>query len=78
MGKYTLQASNQLGTAECNCDLIVRKKQFPPVFWQRLYNVSGEKDSTRYVGGVEVGGEHTSPAQQCSSCCANIVMVGIA
>ena len=56
MGKYTLQASNQLGTAECHCDLIVRKKQFPPVFWQRLYNVSGEKDSTRYVGGVEVGG----------------------
>jgi len=56
MGKYTLQASNQLGTVECSCDLIVRKKQFPPVFWQRLYNVSGEKDSTRYVGGVEVGG----------------------
>jgi len=56
MGKYTLQATNQLGTVECNCDLIVRKKQFPPVFWQRLYNVSGEKDSTRYVGGVEVGG----------------------
>ena len=56
MGKYTLVASNQLGTAESNCDLIVRKKQFPPVFWQRLYNVSGEADSTRFVGGVEVGG----------------------
>jgi len=56
MGKYSLVASNQLGTVECSCDLIVRKKQFPPVFWQRLYNVSGEKDSTRYVGGVEVGG----------------------
>ena len=24
MGKYTLVASNQLGTAESNCDLIVR------------------------------------------------------
>eukprot|EP00090_Calanus_glacialis_P010651 TRINITY_DN19094_c0_g1_i3.p1 TRINITY_DN19094_c0_g1~~TRINITY_DN19094_c0_g1_i3.p1 ORF type:complete len:1028 (-),score=301.07 TRINITY_DN19094_c0_g1_i3:126-3209(-) len=56
MGKYSLQSSNQLGTVECSCDLIVRKKQFPPVFWQRLYNVSGEKDSTRFVGGVEVGG----------------------
>ena len=56
MGKYTLVVSNALGTAESNCDLIVRKKQFPPVFWQRLYNVSGEQDSVRYVGGVEVGG----------------------
>ena len=56
MGKYTLVASNQLGTTESNCDLIVRKKQFPPVFWQRLYNVSGEHDNVRYVGGVEVGG----------------------
>ena len=56
MGKYTLVASNQLGTVESNCDLIVRKKQFPPVFWQRLYNVSGQADSTRFVGGVEVGG----------------------
>lgn len=56
MGKYTLVVSNPLGTAESNCDLIVRKKQFPPVFWQRLYNVSGENDNVRYVGGVEVGG----------------------
>ena len=56
MGKYTLVASNQLGTAESNCDLIVRKKQFPPVFWQRLYNVSGVDDNVRFVGGVEVGG----------------------
>ena len=36
--------------------LNCRKKQFPPVFWQRLYNVSGSEDSVRYVGGVEVGG----------------------
>ena len=56
MGKYTLVASNQLGTVESNCDLIVRKKQFPPVFWQRLYNVSGVDDNVRFVGGVEVGG----------------------
>jgi len=55
MGKYTLVAQNQLGAAECNCDLIVRKKQFPPVFWQRLYNVNGE-GSRRFVGDVEVGG----------------------
>jgi len=55
MGKYTLVISNQLGTAECSCDLIVRKKQFPPVFWQRLYNV-GDEGSRRFVGGVEVGG----------------------
>ena len=37
--------------------LNCRKKQFPPVFWQRLYNVSGSEDSVRYVGGVEVGEE---------------------
>jgi len=55
MGKYTLVTSNQLGTVECSCDLIVRKKQFPPVFWQRLYNV-GDEGSRRFVGGVEVGG----------------------
>jgi len=55
MGKYTVVAANQLGSAECNCDLIVRKKQFPPVFWQRLYNVGGE-DPRRFVGEVEVGG----------------------
>ena len=48
MGKYTLVASNQLGTVESNCDLIVRKKQFPPVFWQRLYNVSGVDDNVRF------------------------------
>ena len=56
MGKYTLVACNQLGTAQSNCDLIVRKKQFPPVFWQRLYNISGETGTSRFVGGVEVGG----------------------
>ena len=55
MGKYTLVAQNQLGAAECTCDLIVRKKQFPPVFWQRLYNVNGD-DTSRFVGEVEVGG----------------------
>lgn len=55
MGKYTLVATNQLGSAECNCDLIVRKKQFPPVFWKRLYNVYGD-DNSRFVGEVEVGG----------------------
>ena len=38
MGKYTLVAQNRKGAASSNCDLIVRKKQFPPVFWQRLYN----------------------------------------
>ena len=55
MGKYTLVAQNQLGAVECTCDLIVRKKQFPPVFWQRLYNVNGD-DTSRFVGEVEVGG----------------------
>jgi len=55
MGKYTLVATNQLGSAECNCDLIVRKKQFPPVFWQRLYNVNGD-GNRRFVGEIEVGG----------------------
>jgi len=55
MGKYTLVATNPLGTAECNCDLIVRKKQFPPVFWQRLYNVNGD-GNRRFVGEIEVGG----------------------
>jgi hypothetical protein len=34
-----------------------RKKQFPPVFWQRLYNVNGgDANSRRFVGEVEVGG----------------------
>ena len=37
MGKYSLVAQNRLGHAQAHCDLIVRKKQFPPVFWQRLY-----------------------------------------
>ena len=54
MGKYTLVAHNKHGSVESNCDLIVRKKQFPPVFWQRLYNVNGE-GSRRFVGEVEVG-----------------------
>ncbi len=55
MGKYTLVAQNQLGHAVSNCDLIVRKKQFPPVFWQRLYNYEAEAGS-RLVAEVEVGG----------------------
>ena len=55
MGKYTLVATNQLGHAECSCDLIVRKKQFPPVFWKRLYNVYGD-DNSKFVGEVEIGG----------------------
>ena len=55
MGKYTLVAENQLGHAVSNCDLIVRKKQFPPVFWQRLYNYEAEAGS-RLVAEVEVGG----------------------
>lgn len=55
MGKYTLVAQNQLGHAVSNCDLIVRKKQFPPVFWQRLYNYEAEAGS-RLVSEVEVGG----------------------
>lgn len=55
MGKYTLVAENHLGHAVSNCDLIVRKKQFPPVFWQRLYNYEAEAGS-RLVAEVEVGG----------------------
>ena len=45
MGKYTLVAENPLGHAVSNADLIVRKKQFPPVFWQRLYNYEAEAGS---------------------------------
>ena len=48
MGKYTLVAENPLGHAVSNADLIVRKKQFPPVFWQRLYNYEAEAGS-RYI-----------------------------
>jgi len=55
MGKYTLVAENPLGHAVSNADLIVRKKQFPPVFWQRLYNYEAESGS-RLVAEVEVGG----------------------
>ncbi len=36
MGKYSLLAQNNLGHGLSECDLIVRKKQFPPVFWKRL------------------------------------------
>lgn len=55
MGKYSLVAQNKLGHAISNCDLIVRKKQFPPVFWQRLYNYEAVSGS-RLVAEVEVGG----------------------
>ena len=55
MGKYSLVAQNRLGHAVTHCDLIVRKKQFPPVFWQRLYWLDGTAGS-RAVGEVEVGG----------------------
>ena len=55
MGKYTLVAQNRKGHAISNCDLIVRKKQFPPVFWQRLYNYEASS-GTRLVAEVEVGG----------------------
>ena len=55
MGKYTLVAENPLGHAVSNAELIVRKKQFPPVFWQRLYNYEAESGS-RLVAEVEVGG----------------------
>ena len=55
MGKYTLVAQNRLGHDICNCDLIVRKKQFPPVFWQRLLNYEVSSGS-RLVAEVEVGG----------------------
>jgi hypothetical protein len=55
MGKYTVVSENQLGHAVSNCDLIVRKKQFPPVFWQRLYNYEAEAGS-RLVAEVELGG----------------------
>jgi hypothetical protein len=34
-----------MGHAACSCDLIVRKKQFPPVFWQRLYNYEATSGS---------------------------------
>jgi hypothetical protein len=40
-----------------NFVFFFRKKQFPPVFWQRLYNVNGgDVTSRRFVGEVEVGG----------------------
>ena len=35
----------RMGHAACSCDLIVRKKQFPPVFWQRLYNYEATSGS---------------------------------
>ena len=55
MGKYTLVAKNTQGHAVSNCDLIVRKKQFPPVFWKRLYNYE-TSSGTRIVAEIEVGG----------------------
>ena len=55
MGKYTLVAKNTQGHAVSNCDLIVRKKQFPPVFWKRLYNYETSSGS-RIVAEIEVGG----------------------
>ena len=35
----------RMGHTACSCDLIVRKKQFPPVFWQRLYNYEATSGS---------------------------------
>ena len=55
MGKYTLVAKNTQGHAVSNCDLIVRKKQFPPVFWKRLYNYETASGS-KIVAEIEVGG----------------------
>ena len=55
MGKYTLVAQNHLGHDVSNCDLIVRKKQFPPVFWRRLVDMD-ESSGARVVAEVEVGG----------------------
>ena len=55
MGKYTLVAKNTQGHAISNCDLIVRKKQFPPVFWKRLYNYETASGS-KIVAEIEVGG----------------------
>ncbi len=55
MGKYTLVAQNRLGHDISNCDLIVRKKQYPPVFWQRLVNTEAFSGA-RIVAEVEVGG----------------------
>ena len=51
MGKYTLVAENPLGHAVSNADLIVRKKQFPPVFWQRLYNYEAESGMDFFISG---------------------------
>eukprot|EP00095_Tigriopus_kingsejongensis_P006996 maker-scaffold430_size173499-snap-gene-0.35 protein:Tk06996 transcript:maker-scaffold430_size173499-snap-gene-0.35-mRNA-1 annotation:"serine arginine repetitive matrix protein 2 isoform x4" len=55
MGKYSLVAQNRLGHDISNCDLIVRKKQFPPVFWKRLVDTQTTA-GTRLVAEVEVGG----------------------
>lgn len=55
MGKYTLVAQNRLGHDISNCDLIVRKKQFPPVFWKRLVDTE-TSSGARLVSEVEVGG----------------------
>ncbi len=55
MGKYSLLAQNHLGHAISDCDLIVRKKQFPPVFWKRLVDLELAEGS-RVAAEVEVGG----------------------
>ena len=51
MGKYTLVSENPLGHAVSNAELIVRKKQFPPVFWQRLYNYEAESGTDFFISG---------------------------
>ena len=61
MGKYTLVAENPLGHAVSNADLIVRKKQFPPVFWQRLYNYEAESGTDFFISGLAYQSDVKSP-----------------
>ncbi|CAL4122342.1 unnamed protein product [Meganyctiphanes norvegica] len=35
-GRYTCVIANEAGTAQCTCDLVVKKTQFPPVIGKRL------------------------------------------